>query len=287
MATMFLGNKESSPVSIDLHPVVLFAILDHFVRRNEGQKRVIGTLLGRVVDGQVEIVNSFPVPHQEKLDEVAVGKEFNRQMYGLHRQVNKTEEIVGWYATTVDGSAFTEHSCLIHDFYSQECKQPIHLVVDTSLINNALSIKAFISSRLTIEPRMLAARFQQIEVRSKSSEPEKIGIETMLKSIDAGSDSTIDSTGSEMKNLQQSIESLLAALTTTCDYVDQIVDQKKPVKHDVGQLIARAVAAVPRIKAQELEKMFDDSVQDLLMVSYLSNLTRTQLAVAEKLNCTF
>jgi len=287
MATMFLGNEDRSPISVNLHPVVLFSILDHYVRRNEGQKRVIGTLLGRIVDGQIEVVNSFPVPHQEKLDEVAVGKEFNRQMYGLHRHVNKTEEIVGWYATTVDGSAFTEHSCLIHDFYSQECKQPVHLVVDTSLINNALNIKAFISSRLTIEPRMLAARFQQIEVKNKSSEPEKIGVETMLKSIDAGGDITVDATGSEMMNLQQAIESLLGALGTTCNYVDAVVAGKKPIKHDVGQLVARAVASVPRIKAQELEKMFDDSVQDLLMVSYLSNLTRTQLAVAEKLNCTF
>jgi translation initiation factor 3 subunit F len=30
--------------------------------------------------------------------------------------------------------------------------------------------------------------------------------------------------------------------------------------------------------------MFSDSMQDLLMVSYLSNITRTQLTVAEKLN---
>ena len=43
------------------------------------------------------------------------------------------------------------------------------------------------------------------------------------------------------------------------------------------------MSAVPHIKAGEFQNMFDSSVQDLLMVSYLSNLTRTQLAAAEKI----
>jgi len=291
METLFLRSEsDSGSVKVNLHPVVVFSILDHFIRRNEGQDRVIGTLLGRINGGVVDVVNCFPVPHQEKSAEVAVGKDFNRQMYALHRQVNKNEVVVGWYATTVDGCSITEHSCLIHDFYSKECRQPIHLVVDTSLLQNSLSMKAYVSSRLTIrsksDAKPMAAQFQQIQVKIKSSEPEKIGIDTMVKNLERDSAETIDSTRSEVTNLQQSIESLLEALNSTCDYVDNVVDGKLPIRHDVGQLIAHAIAAVPRIQPLQLEKMFDDSVQDMLMVSYLSNLTRTQLAVAEKLNCT-
>ena len=54
-----------------VHPVVLFNILDHYTRRNEGQDRVIGTLLGSVnSDGSVEVKNSFPVPHTESIEQV-------------------------------------------------------------------------------------------------------------------------------------------------------------------------------------------------------------------------
>lgn len=52
-------------VECSLSPMVVFAILDHYMRRTEGQERVIGTLLGANNDGQLEITNCFPVPHTE------------------------------------------------------------------------------------------------------------------------------------------------------------------------------------------------------------------------------
>jgi hypothetical protein len=47
-----------------IHPVVIFSILDHYIRRPEGD-RVIGTLVGSVNEGIIEIKSSFPVPHSE------------------------------------------------------------------------------------------------------------------------------------------------------------------------------------------------------------------------------
>lgn len=44
-----------------------------------------------------------------------------------------------------------------------------------------------------------------------------------------------------------------------------------------------AAAAVPSVDPRVFDKMFNDSLQDLLMIVYLSQLTRTQLAIAEKL----
>jgi hypothetical protein len=54
--------------SSKIQPIVIFNILDHYLRKSDGS-RVIGTLLGTNVDGIVEITNSFPVPHSES-DEV-------------------------------------------------------------------------------------------------------------------------------------------------------------------------------------------------------------------------
>lgn len=51
--------------------MVLFSILDHYLRRPENQKRVIGTLLGTVTTNVVEVTNSFAVPHLEKNEEVS------------------------------------------------------------------------------------------------------------------------------------------------------------------------------------------------------------------------
>ena len=43
------------------------------------------------------------------------------------------------------------------------------------------------------------------------------------------------------------------------------------------------MASAPRLPTKEFGKMFNTQVQDMLTVVYLANLTRTQLALAEKL----
>ena len=53
-----------------VHPVVLFTITDAFIRRNDGQERVIGTLLGTIADGVVEVKSCYAVPHSESNDQV-------------------------------------------------------------------------------------------------------------------------------------------------------------------------------------------------------------------------
>jgi hypothetical protein len=84
--------------SVNVHPVVLFSILDHHSRREEDQDRVIGTLLGYEENGVVFIRNSFPVPHSEGED-VAVKRDYHRNMFELHQKANFREEIVGWLAS--------------------------------------------------------------------------------------------------------------------------------------------------------------------------------------------
>lgn len=50
----------------NVHPLVLLSIVDHFNRVNVKQrnKRVVGALLGNVVDNVVEVVNSYAIPFE-------------------------------------------------------------------------------------------------------------------------------------------------------------------------------------------------------------------------------
>jgi 26S proteasome regulatory subunit N8 len=50
----------------NVHPLVLLSIVDHFNRVNLKQrnKRVVGALLGNVVDNVVEAVNSYAIPFE-------------------------------------------------------------------------------------------------------------------------------------------------------------------------------------------------------------------------------
>lgn len=53
------------------------------------------------------------------------------------------------YATGFD---ITEHSVLIHEYYSREATNPIHLTVDTALQSGKMNIRAYVRcGRLTVQ----------------------------------------------------------------------------------------------------------------------------------------
>merc|ERR1711916_74192 len=125
-------NFKAAPSGV-VHPVVALSVIDHYMRRPEGQKRVIGALLGLPgVNGKVEIRNSIPVPHSETADEVAVDMEYLSTELDLHSETYPEDEIVGWYAT---GYEISEYSILLHEFFASSShgaasRHPIHLTVD-------------------------------------------------------------------------------------------------------------------------------------------------------------
>ena len=240
---------------------------------------------------QVEITNCFAVPHAERGDEVAIGKDFNRQMLALHLRANKRETIVGWYATALpdEGSDnkfkfIADTSSLIHEFYASECEDdPIHLVVDTSLVNEAMELRAYKSTSVAVKNDVLANIFNEIRLSVKSSESEKICIDKM---ISGNTSSGASASQDENTALKLSMEKLLEMFETASTYVDSVLSNKVEPDETIGRDIFESLNSIPRIRPEVFDKMFNDSLQDLLMVTYLSNITKTQLSIAEKLNAT-
>ncbi len=135
-----------SLAAVSVHPVALFSILDHYLRRRaeSPQARVIGTLLGTRTESEVEIRTAFAVPHDETEDQVSIEIEYHKSMLELHARANPNETIVGWYAT---GSDLNTYSALIQDFYSRETAphQAVHLTMDTNVQDENLGVRAWVS----------------------------------------------------------------------------------------------------------------------------------------------
>jgi len=256
---------------------------------------VIGTLLGKRDGDTVEITNCFAVPHAERGDEVAIGKDFNRQMLALHLRANKRETIVGWYATALpdeqtDGRVdkfkfIADTSSLIHEFYASECEDdPIHLVVDTSLVDDAIELRAYKSASVTVKGEVLANIFHEICLCVKSSESERICVDKMIRGADSPEGTSASQ--EEGEALKLSMEKLLTMIETCSAYVDGVVSGSITPDERLGRDIFESLNSIPRIRPEVFDKMFNDSLQDLLMVTYLTNITKTQLTIAEKLNAT-
>ena len=239
---------------------------------------------------QVEVTNCFAVPHAERGEEVAIGKDFNKQMLALHLKANRKEQVVGWYASAPLGEGeqegaelIADTSSLIHDFYAGETEEgdPIHLVVDTTLKEDAVSVRAYRSTPVTVQSEPLANLFHELRLTMETTEPEAICLNKMVMG-----GKMEDKTAEGEEPLLVSMEKLFTLLETASNYVDAVVEGKISPDAELGRQIANTLATIPRIRPEVFDKLFNDSLQDLLMVTYLSNITRTQMSIAERLNAT-
>ena len=78
--------------------------------------------------------------------------------------------------------------------------------------------------------------------------------------------------------------SIFAVAAGVTDHVEAVVKGGATAEPAVVRLLQQLVASAPRLQAESFSKMFNTQVQDMLTVVYLANLTRTQLALAEKLH---
>jgi len=95
-----------------------------------------------------------------------------------------------------------------------------------------------------------------------------------------------NSTGSlinDIEGLEISLKKLIEMLEAVTRYVDKVLDGSIKPNNNIGRFLADTIASLPRVDSAQFDKMFNNSLQDLLMVVYLANLARTQLVLSEKL----
>jgi len=105
------------PMRCRIHTVVVFTILDGYMRRTE-DLNLFGTLLGNVSEGNiVEITDCFVVQNKSIDDgerTFQVLKEHCESMYELKQKVNPKEQVVGWFCI---GSKLTEGSVMFNNWF--------------------------------------------------------------------------------------------------------------------------------------------------------------------------
>ncbi|XP_055902116.1 eukaryotic translation initiation factor 3 subunit F-1 [Eupeodes corollae] len=269
-------------LTVHVHPVVLFQVVDAYERRNADSHRVIGTLLGSVDKGVVEVTNCFCVPHKEHDDQVEAELSYAMDLYDLNRKVNSNENVVGWWAT---GNDVTNHSSVIHEYYARECNNPVHLTVDTSLTGGRMGLKAYVCIQLGVPGGKTGCMFTPINVEVQCYEPEVFGLKLLQKTISVSSPNR-PKTVSPMLDLAQISEAatkLQGLLDLILKYVEDVIARKQLPDNAVGRSLLDLIHSVPNMSHEQFTQMFNANIRDLLMVVTLSQLIKTQLQLNEKL----
>jgi len=265
-------------IRVRVHPVVLFQIADAYERRSRDNHRVIGTLVGSVDKQSVEVTNCFCVPHKEYEERVEADLQYAQDMFDLNKKVAPQEALVGWFAT---GSEITSHSALIHDYYARETKDPIHLTVDTTLQSGKLGLKAYVFVPIGVPGATSGSMFTPIPVEITAYDPEITGLDLLHKTKSNKLRQVAPSP--DLSRVSEGIEKLEIMLNAVIQYVEGVLSGRERPDNSVGRKLLDLVNSVPKMNPDEFEKMVNSNMKDLLMVIYLTQLTKTQLALHEKL----
>ncbi|KAI9817668.1 MAG: hypothetical protein M1826_001514 [Phylliscum demangeonii] len=275
------------PLKVVIQPQALFSILDHSLRRNAEQERVIGTLLGvRSEDGsEVEIRNAFAVPHTEILNEqVEVEMEYQKNMLALHLKANPREVLVGWYATS---SELNQFSALIQNFYGSQGDgtwphPAVHLTLSTNP-GEDIETRTYVSAPVgvTVERIQDSASFMPVPYEIRYGEAEKSGLELI-----SGAKDREDRTAAvvtDVQSLERAVGEVVDLLERVSEYVNSVLDEDQAPSTALGQFLLNTLALAPKVDPSDIERDFNNHIQDVLVISYLANLIRTQIDLSNRL----
>jgi len=303
IASKVQKSSIEQPLSCRVHPVAILKILDAYVRRPEGATRIIGTLLGWISEGSVvDITDSFPVVHRDTDETVLMDQDYHKHMLALRQKVSPREVVVGWFSTGMDINAT---SAVIHAFYCTKESQftatavlpgPVHMLVNTAVTDDhrltsspTLGMKAFVNARTAVAESLL--QFHEVPLRVQTSAAEKSGISQLMHARRAVREAVAG--GSAQKGIaaldgfEGGLKELLSLFRRIKEYVNAVKCGQTKGDLAVGRGLTNALCSEPVIDVQAVEQLCTNSLQDALMVVYLSNLTRAQISIAERVTTQF
>ncbi|GMH41569.1 hypothetical protein BSKO_09479 [Bryopsis sp. KO-2023] len=265
-------QKGPAGVVLKVHPVVPLMVCDAFTRRGQSQNRVIGSLLGVVSEGEIIVTNCFTVPHTESMEQVSIDINHHKTMLELHQKVAPTETVIGWFSS---GHEVYSVDTLIQDFYANVTANPVYIVVDTSLEKDSLAITAHVSRPVLLKGNHVATEFVEVDCQVQMQEAEKIGLHLLQNG-------SVESIPTDAEGLLGSFKKLQSMVSEVHEYVHDVVAGKATGDPNIGRYLADTLSMVPFMDCDHFERLFNERLQELLLVLYLSNLVKAQIAIGDK-----
>jgi len=287
----------ASQITVKVHPLVLMTMVDSYERRSRkagAKDQALGTLLGFYEKNAIQVTDCYAIPFRVSTSGMPeIDDAFNKEMYAAARRTTPSEQIVGWFYTVSDLPNICEQ---FHIYYSHVVNalnvrrdQPpiILLTLDVNFseaAKGALPVRAFMRSECGIPKVSNHARiFQPLRVELDGFPGENVALDLIMKGLDSKSRETALDVG--LNPIASSIDQVIQWLERHLKYVDEILasDESKAdpiVGRKLMEVVNTAATLLPQDKRENLTM---NSLRDYMMISYLSNLTKTQLAVEERM----
>ena len=169
-----------------------------------------------------------------------------------------------------------------YKLYKFDQQDPIHLTLDTTLHSGRVNMKAYVFVPIGVPGATSGSMFTPVKVEMIATEPEVAGLDLLHKTKHSKTRSVEPLP--ELKKIAEAADKIESMLENVMKYVETVLAGKEEPDTAVGRALIDLVQSVPKMDPAQFEAMLSSNMRDLLMVVYLSNLTKTQLQLNEKLS---
>ena len=205
-------------------------------------------------------------------------------MLALQLKANPREVLLGWYTTSLDLNNF---SALIQNFFASPETgtfpyPSVHLTVSTEAGKN-ISTKAYISAPVGVnaERASESCPFIPVAHEIRYGDAEKSGLELISGAKDT--ETRVAPVITDIEGLERSIDQTVDLLERVSEYVSNVLDEEREPSNALGQYLMNSLSLAPKVDPQDIERDFNNHIQDVLVVSYLANTIRTQIDLSQRL----
>lgn len=270
--------------TIDVHPLVLLSVVDHFARINSkvaSKRRVAGLLLGSYIkkasgETTLDINNCFAVPFDEDAKSTDVwflDTNYAEDMFLMFRKVLPKVRVIGWYSS---GPTIQSNDLQIHlQIADRFCPNPVYCIVNTDPNNKGVPVLAY----TTTEGREGSdIEFRNVVTNLGALEAEEIGIEHLLRDL---TDSTITTLSTKVGDRQLSLVRLEQILGSIETYLLDVADGKLPVSHDILSSLQEIVNLQPLLHQTKMSQGMLTATNDQALCTFVASLTRCVMGINE------
>lgn len=233
---------------------------------------------------EVEVRNCFAIPHTETEEQVEVDVEYQKNMLSLQLKANPREVLLGWYTTSLELNNF---SALIQNFFASSetgtfPHPAVHLTVSTEA-GAQIDARTYISAPVGVNPERAAESclFIPVPYEIRYGEAEKSGLELISGAKD--NENRAAPVVGDIEGLERAIEHTLDLVERVSEYVSSVLDEEREPNNALGQFLMNALSLAPKADPADMERDFNNHIQDILVVSYLTNTIRTQIDLSQRL----
>uniref|UniRef100_A0A0K0DNH2 MPN domain-containing protein n=1 Tax=Angiostrongylus cantonensis TaxID=6313 RepID=A0A0K0DNH2_ANGCA len=278
--------RMASNLTVKVHPVVYMTIVDSYLRRQRPTKagqppndKALGTLMGFYEKDAVQVTNCFAIPFCESRDDLELDDSFNQQMIQMLKRAAPTEQPVGWFYTSSDLSS----NCLIyHDYYNRVINENVIIFqryryfFGTSHVADRTEGYGFFQVSRKESPPLILLTLDTTfsSADNKYRMPMRAYLRRREVTMENG-----------LQQLERSIGKIIEWLERLLEYVNEVMSRNElPADATMGRRLMDIVnTAATHMLAEKFDSLVKNSLRDYMMISYLANLTNTQLQIHERM----